>query len=70
MALRGRREPTSADGLGGPSYKTSNFNGLRYKLPELTGRLGQQLYCRPLAEVRQYNCQTNLESGGHQLVAP
>ncbi len=32
MALRGRRSPTSVDGLGGPSYKTSDFNRLRYSL--------------------------------------
>ena len=29
MALRGRRTPTSADGLGGPSYKTPDFYRLR-----------------------------------------
>ena len=34
MALRGRRLPTSADGLGGPSYKTSDCDRLRYiRLP-------------------------------------
>jgi ATP-binding cassette, subfamily F, member 3 len=32
MALRGRRSPTCADGLGGPSYKTSDFYRLRYSL--------------------------------------
>ena len=29
MALRGRRSPTNADGLGGPSYKISDCNPLR-----------------------------------------
>ncbi len=36
MALRGRRLPTRADGLGGPSYGTSDFNRLLHALAILT----------------------------------
>ena len=31
MAVRGRRSPTTADGLAGPSYKTSDFTRPRSK---------------------------------------
>ena len=44
MALRGRRHWLAIDGLGGPSYKTSDFNRLRYA--------GNRTWLRPRVETR------------------